>query len=134
MKKYIGQTGTFSKTITETDVYNFAGICADFNPLHVNEDIAKKSKFRSRVVHGALINSFISTVLGMYMPGPGTIYLKQESDFVKPVFFGDTITAIAEIESIDINNIAVLKTTVMNQREEVVIEGKATVKMPLDKK
>lgn len=129
----IGQIAQFSKTISETDVYNFAGICGDFNPVHVNKVEAEKSIFGKQVVHGALVASLISTAIGMYLPGPGTIYMKQESKFLRPVYFGDTVTAIVEIVSIDERQRATLRTQVINQRNECVIDGTALVKLP-DKK
>lgn len=127
---YEGKKGTFSKTISETDVYNFAGICGDFNPIHVNRIEAEKSFFGKQIVHGFLVASFISTVIGMQMPGPGTIYLGQKCKFLKPVYIGDTITAEVTIVSIDSKNNAVLKTIVMNQDNVIVIEGEALVKLP----
>lgn len=130
MDYFVGQKAEISKTITETDVYNFAGVCGDFNPVHVNVSEAEKSIFKNRVAHGALVSSFISTVLGMYLPGPGTIYLSQKCDFLKPVYFNDTITAKVEICSIDIRGKARLRTQVYNQREEMVIDGEAIVKLP----
>ncbi len=125
----VGDSGSFSKTISETDVYNFAGICGDFNPVHVNRVYAENSLFAGRIVQGALLNSFISTVLGMYMPGPGTIYLSQESRFVKPVYIGDTVTVNVTIISISKN--VVLKTEIFNQKNECVLTGSAKVKLPL---
>lgn len=95
-----GQTASFSKTISEYDVYQFAGITGDFNEVHLNQIKAEKSIFKNRVAHGMLISSFVSTVLGMYLPGPGTIYLKQSLKFCKPVYIGDTITAIVTIREI----------------------------------
>lgn len=130
MKYYIGQSAEISKTITETDVYNFAGICGDFNSLHVNAVMAEKSIFGKRVVHGALISSFISTVLGMYLPGEGTIYLRQEVNYRKPVYFEDTITARVVIQEILENGNAVLETYVLNQKGERVLDGTAVVKLP----
>lgn len=134
MEYYIGKNKSFSKTITEYDVYSFAGICGDFNPVHVNNEEAKKSIFNGRIAHGMLVSSFISTVLGMYLPGPGTIYLKQTVSFKRPVYIGDTITAKVTIK--DINNekgIATLNTIVFNQENVVVIDGEAVVKLPNDK-
>lgn len=131
MDYYLEQNKSFSKTITECDVYNFAGICGDFNPVHINKEEAKQSIFNGQVAHGMLVSSFISTVLGMYLPGPGTIYLKQTLSFKKPVYIGDTITAKVTIK--DINNekgIAKLNTIVLNQENVVVVEGEAVVKLP----
>lgn len=130
MKYYIGQSAQISKTITETDVYTFAGICGDFNSLHVNAVVAEKSIFGKRIVHGALVSSFISTVLGMYLPGEGTIYLRQEVNYRKPVYFEDTITARVVIREILENGNAVLETSVLNQKGERVLDGTAVVKLP----
>lgn len=130
MEFTIGQSAEFSKTISESDVYLFAGICGDFNPVHINEVYARDSMFQRRIVHGALVNAFISTVLGMYLPGEGTIYLSQESHFKKPVYIGDTITAQVEIIDINEKKRAHLKTMVRNQEGEVVLEGTAYVKLP----
>ena len=127
---YVGQQSEISKTISETDVYTFAGICGDFNPVHINEIEAQKSIFGKRIVHGALISSFVSTVLGMYLPGPGTIYMKQISKFVKPVYINDTITARVIIKDIDEKNHAVCETIVLNQKNEIVMNGEALVKLP----
>lgn len=127
---YVGQEGRFSKTIEVNDVYNFAGITGDFNPLHINEVAASDSIFGKRVVHGMLVSSLFSTVIGMVMPGLGSIYLSQESSFIKPVFIGDTITAIVTIVSLDEKNRATLRTEVINQRNERVIIGTAKVILP----
>lgn len=130
MNYYVGQSAQISKTITETDVYNFAGICGDFNSLHINKAAAEKSIFGQRIAHGALLSSFISTVLGMYLPGDGTIYLKQEVRYRKPVYFEDTITAKATIQKIFENGNALLETCAFNQNGECVIDGTALVKLP----
>lgn len=127
----IGATASFSKTISETDVYLFAGISGDFNPAHVNAVEAAKGMFKQRVVHGMLTASFISTVLAMYLPGPGSIYVGQELQFRAPVFIGDTVTATVEcIEKLDERKWARFKTTVTNQDGKVVLTGVATVIPP----
>lgn len=130
---YVGQKGEFSKTITEYDVYGFAGISGDFNPVHINEIKASESIFTKRIVHGILVLSYVSTVIGMYMPGPGTIYMEQNSRFVKPVYIGDTITASVEIVSINERGHAKLITEVFNQKNEKVLVGEAVVKLPKKK-
>lgn len=130
MRFKVGQIAEFSKTISEFDVYAFAGICGDFNPCHVNEIAAQKGIFGKRVVHGALINAFISTVLGMYLPGEGTIYLSQNSRFLKPVFIGDTITAKVTILEIDEKKHAKLSTIVSTSDGKTVLEGEAVVLLP----
>ena len=92
----IGDTATFSKTISEFDIYQFAGITGDFNPMHINEEFADTTIFEDRIAHGLLTGSFISTVLGMKLPGPNSIYLSQSFSFTAPVKIGDTITAKVE--------------------------------------
>jgi 3-hydroxybutyryl-CoA dehydratase len=124
----IGQTASFSKTITETDVGLFAGITGDFNPLHVSQPAAEASRFGGRIAHGMLSASLICTVLGMQLPGPGTIHLGQTLRFVRPVRLGDTVTASAEIiELIGDKRRVRLKTMCTNQNGDVVVEGEALV-------
>ncbi len=133
MKKHIleiGSRGSFTKTITEYDISAFAGVTGDFNPVHINEEAAKKSPFGRRIAHGMLTGSFISTVLGMKMPGEGTIYLEQSLKFTAPVYIGDTCTASVEITDIlnEEKGIYKLDTQVINQNGKVVSEGFAVVK------
>lgn len=130
MKYTVGQNASFSKTITEYDVYGFAGITGDFNPLHVNQEKCKELLFGKRIAHGMLTASFLSTVIAAYLPGPGTIYMEQDIRFVKPVFLGDTITASVEITELLDRRKARLKTTVVNQDGDLVVDGKALVKFP----
>ena len=128
---HIGDSASVSKTVTETDVYLFAGITGDLNPAHVNDEVSSKTMFKGRIAHGMLSAGFISAVLGMYLPGPGTIYLGQELKFTKPVKFGDTVTATATVvEKMDDKNIVKLETICTNQNGDVVIKGMATVMPP----
>lgn len=127
----IGDHASVTKTVSETDVYLFAGITGDLNPAHTNEVAASKTMFKTRIAHGMLGAGFISAVLGMYLPGPGTIYMGQELKFTKPVHIGDTVTATATVEEIILEkNRVILDTTVVNQDGEIVIQGKATVMTP----
>lgn len=127
----VGDVATFSKTVTEADVVNFAGVSGDFNPAHLNEAAAKEGIFGRRIAHGMLSASFISTVLGTQLPGEGTIYMGQELRFVKPVFFGDTVTATCTVtEKIEEKNRLKIETVVTNQDGEPVITGFATVMPP----
>lgn len=124
----IGMKRSVSKTITETDIYNFAGIIGDINPLHVNEEYAKNTRFKTRIAHGMLTASFFSTLVGMCIPGADAIYLGQNLKFLLPVKIGDTITATGEVTKIiPEKKIAYMKTIVVNQKGETVIEGEATV-------
>jgi len=123
-----GQRASVTKTISEADVYAFAGITGDFNPLHVDAEFGRRSRFGERIAHGMLTAGLISAVLGMKLPGPGGIFLGQTLKFLKPVNFGDTITAEAEVVSYRIEKrILTLKTTCANQRGEQVIEGEAVL-------
>ena len=131
----VGQSDSFSKTITETDVYLFAGITGDLNPAHVDEEYAQNTRFGKRIAHGMLSAGLISNVLGTKLPGPGTIYLGQQVDFKAPVYFGDTVTAVVEVEElIPEKNRAILHTYCRNQEGVIVVEGKATVMPPKGKK
>lgn len=127
----VGDFATFTKTVSESDVYMYAGISGDFNPAHINAVEAEKGIFGERIAHGMLTASFISTVLGTRLPGPGTIYLSQELSFKRPVKFGDTIEAKVEvIEKIEEKNRLIVRTTCTNQHGELVIDGKAMVMPP----
>ena len=127
----IGDNASFTKTITDTDIYLYAGISGDFNPAHVNQVEAEKGMFGKRIAHGMLSAGLISAVLGTMLPGPGTIYMGQELRFTKPVFVGDTIPAtITVAELIPEKNRAKLETVCTNQDGEVVIKGMATVMPP----
>ena len=129
----IGEEASFSKTITETDVYLFAGISGDFNPLHLNEDFAKLTPFKTRIAHGALPQSLIARVLGMMLPGLGTIAVEIRCRFKAPTFFGDTITAKARVgEKIEDKRWVRMVLTWTNQREEIIAEGEAVVIPPPD--
>lgn len=130
----IGDKASFTKTISETDVYLFAGITGDLNPAHINEVEASQGMFKGRIAHGILVTGLISTVLGMYLPGPGTIYMGQELKFTAPVRIGDTITAEVEVmEIIAEKNRIKVKTTCTNQDGKVVIDGSAMVMPPKGK-
>lgn len=127
----IGDQASVTKTVTETDVYLFAGITGDLNPAHIDEVSAGQSRFGGRIAHGVLGAGFISAVLGMKLPGPGTIYLGQELKFTRPVYIGDTITATCTVNEIKAEkNIVKLETVCTNQSGEVVITGMATAMPP----
>ena len=125
----VGDTESFSKTVTEADIVNFAGTTGDFNPVHVDAEYASKSMFKERIAHGMLMAGFISSVLGTQLPGPNSIYLGQTLEFKLPVKIGDTVTATVTVaEKRDEKRILKLDTTVTNQRDEVVVSGGAVIK------
>ncbi len=127
----IGDSASFTKTLSEADIYLFAGITGDLNPAHVDAVSAAGGMFKQRIAHGMLSASFISTVLAMRLPGPGTIYVGQDLQFRGPVFIGDTITARVECtEKLEQRKWAKFKTTVTNQDGKLVVAGEATVIPP----
>ncbi len=124
----IGEEASFTKTVSEADVYNYAGVTGDFNPAHINESFAKKTMFGGRIAHGMLSAGFISTVLGTKLPGPGCIYVSQDLKFTAPVHFGDTITAKVKVinKNVEKNRVE-LETECINQKDDTVIKGKAVL-------
>ncbi|NLC66119.1 MAG: MaoC family dehydratase [Clostridium sp.] len=127
----LGDVSVYSRTVTETDVVLFGGVTGDLNSAHFNEEYAKKTFFKGRIVHGMLTASYFSTIFGTQLPGAGTIYLGQDLKFTKPVRFNDTITASAKVIEIkEEKNIVVFETIAKNQNDEVVVTGKATVMPP----
>ena len=124
----VGQSAMFSKTVSESDVYLFAGISGDFNPVHVNEEYAKEGMFKKRIAHGILTASLISTVLGTKLPGPGAIYAKQDLKFLAPVFIGDTLTATCTVKEIIAEKKRVIMDCVVsNQIGAKVLTGEAAL-------
>ncbi len=120
----IGDSASFSKTITDFDVKMFAGITGDFNPVHIDKEFAKDTMFKDRIAHGMLVASLFSTVLGTQLPGEGAIYVGQELKFTKPVYLEDTITAKVTVTELDVEkNRVTLETIATNQNGDVVIKG-----------
>ncbi|MHC8514938.1 MaoC family dehydratase [Sporosarcina sp. ITBMC105] len=129
----IGQQASCCKTITETDVVLFAGISGDFNPVHMNKEYAKQTRFKERIAHGLLTSSLLSQLLGVHLPGRGSVYVEQSIRFTAPVFIGDTITAKATVLEIDEHRrILTLLTECFNQAEQTVLTGTAKMKVPLE--
>lgn len=125
---YVGQKSSISKTISESDINTFAGIIGDLNPIHVNAEYAKTTRFGERIAHGMLTASFLSTIVGMCIPGADAIYLSQELKFLLPVKIGDTITATGTVTKIiEEQKIGYLDMTIVNQRGEVVVAGEGKV-------
>jgi acyl dehydratase len=128
MKIKPGDTASVSKTITDDDIHKFADVSGDHNPLHLDDEFARTTRFGRRIAHGMLCASLISSVIANQLPGQGSIYLGQTLQFVAPVFPGDTVTAQVTVVSIRADKpIVKLETICTNQRDEVVIKGEATV-------
>ncbi len=127
----VGDNANMRKTVTEGDVYLYAGISGDQNPVHIDKVYAESTQFGSRIAHGMFTAGYITAVLGMKLPGPGCIYMGQELRFTAPVRFGDTIdTKVEVIEVIPEKKRVVLSTVCTNQDGKDVITGKATMYMP----
>jgi 3-hydroxybutyryl-CoA dehydratase len=128
MKFKPGDTASISKTITDDDIRMFAAASGDHNPLHLDDEFARQTRFGRRIAHGMLSASLISAVIAHELPGQGSIYLGQSLRFVAPVFPGDTVTATATVISMrEDKPILTLETVCTNQRDEVVVRGEATV-------
>jgi len=124
----IGERASLTKTITEDDVNACAELVGDFNPIHVDEEYARRSRFGRRIAHGVFTGGLISAVLGTKLPGPGSIYLSQKLDFRAPVYIDDTITATVEVAAWRPDKrILTLKTDCHNQDEKLIATGKAVV-------
>jgi len=126
----VGDKGAFTKTISENDVFAFADISGDFNPLHIDEEYAKRSVFGRRIAHGILTAGIISTVLGAEIPGLGTIFVELHIKFLKPVFLGDTVTATATVMEIVNPKRVRMMVACLNQQGEDVAVGNALVVPP----
>jgi 3-hydroxybutyryl-CoA dehydratase len=125
---HVGDVAELAKTVTETDIALFAGVTGDFNPVHIDQVAAERSMFKGRVAHGMLSAGFISAVIGMKLPGTGSIYLSQSLRFTKPVRIGDTVTARVEVlEVLATKRRVRLATSCRNQQGETVVEGEAVV-------
>jgi 3-hydroxybutyryl-CoA dehydratase len=122
----VGMSASVTRTITDADVVQFAELSGDNNPVHLNDDYAKTTPFKARVVHGMFSAALISAVLGTRLPGPGAIYIDQQLRFKAPVFIGDAVVASAEVQDIDLRRRRVKLKTVCTVDGKVVAEGYAT--------
>ncbi len=125
-----GMSASFTKTVTEHDIVLFGEVSGDVNPVHFDEDFAKTTIFKGRIAHGVLTASYISTVLGMKMPGPGTIFMSLTTRFKGPVRIGDTVTAICTVRNVVSEKRRVTFDCVCKVGDTVVIEGEALVMTP----
>jgi len=129
----IGDKAEMTKQISDSDIRTFADLSGDTNPVHLDEEAGKNSRFGKRVAHGMLSASLISAVLGKQLPGEGSIYLGQNLKFKAPVFIDDVVTVTVEVTALrEDKGIVTLKTTCTNQGGTVVIDGEATVLVPSD--
>jgi 3-hydroxybutyryl-CoA dehydratase len=126
----VGDSASFSKTVTAADIDQFAAVTGDTNPVHLDEAYAAGTMFKGRIAHGMLSAGFISTVLGTRLPGPGAIYLKQELTFRAPVRIGDTVTATATVTELFPEKKRAALKTVCTVGDTVVVEGAALLLVP----
>lgn len=125
----VGARATRVRTITDSDIVRFAEVSGDRNPVHLDEAYAARSLFGQRVAHGFLTGSMISAVIGMELPGPGSIYLGQTLKFLAPVHIGDTVTVSVEVIGVrEEKRLITLRTDCTNQDGVLVLTGEATVK------
>jgi 3-hydroxybutyryl-CoA dehydratase len=130
---HVGQRAMVSKTITEADVVLYAGIVGDFSPLHINEEYARTTRLGARTVPSMLIGGLVSSVLSNQLPGPEFVFLRQQFEFLAPVFIGDTVTAWVEVVSVEQQKrIVCLRTDCYNQANKQLLTGEAVL-MVLEK-
>lgn len=124
----VGDSEWLRRTVTDGDIANFAGVSGDFNPLHVDETYASGTLFKGRIAHGFFTATLITNLIGNRLPGPGSVYLRQEVRFLAPVRVGDTLTGEVEVvEKIPEKKHIRLKTTVSNQEDVRVLDGEALI-------
>jgi len=127
----LGQTAVYTKTVTDADILAFAGVSGDTNPIHLSDDFAKTTMFEGRIAHGMLSASFISTLIGTRLPGPGAIYMSQNLKFLAPVRPGQTVNTRATVTDINHEKARITLHTQCMVGDEVVIEGEALIKVPV---
>lgn len=125
-----GMSAVYSRTITDTDLRNFSGVTGDTNPMHLNEEYAKNTFFKDRIVHGFLTAGLLSTVIGTKLPGPGCIYVSQTLQFKAPVYVGDTVYARATITKLIPEKRRVILQTQCSVKDTIVLDGEAVVQLP----
>lgn len=130
----VGMTADYTKTFTEADTVLFVGITGDDNPVHIDQEYAETTMFKSRILHGIMTAGLISTVIGTRIPGRGAIYVSQSLRFKAPVRHGDTVTARATVTALDPAKRRVTLGTVCLVKGKVVLEGEAVVVAPTRQK
>ncbi len=124
----IGDKYSTSREVTDEVIRKFAEVSGDYNPIHLDEEFAKTTRFGKRIAHGMLSGAFISAILGNEFQGRTVIYLSQTLKFTAPVFIGDTVTATATITNIrEDKNIVTLETICTNQDGETLVKGESAI-------
>ena len=130
MNYYVGQKATFDREILHQDIVRFAELSGDFNPIHIDENYAKTQGFPGAIAHGDFSMALISALIATELPGPGTIFISYNIQFLQPVVVGDRVTVEVEIEELGERRRAKLKTTLTNQKGITVLRGSALVRLP----
>ena len=125
-----GMSESYTRTVTEADVDLFGAVTGDLNPLHFNEEYAKGTVFKGRIAHGMLTTSYLSTVLGTKMPGPGAIFVSAAVRFKAPVRIGDTVTATCTVRSINMHRKRATFDCIVRSGDTTVVQGEAIVMVP----
>lgn len=126
----IGMEVSYSQTITDSDVKSFSGISGDKNPVHMDEEYARNSRFKKRIAHGMLSASYFSSLFGTKLPGEGCVYVSQSLNFKRPVYLGDTVTARVIVKSVNIDKKRVFFETICKVKNKIVISGDAEIYVP----
>ncbi|MAM87409.1 MaoC/PaaZ C-terminal domain-containing protein [Allohahella sp. A8] len=129
----VGDTATYTKSLTEDQIILFAAMSGDVNPVHLDQDYAENTIFKGRVAHGMWSGALISAAIATVMPGPGSIYLEQSMKFRRPVKIHDTLTVNLKVEEKQTKNRVLISCKVCNQNNEVVLEGDARIIAPTEK-
>jgi 3-hydroxybutyryl-CoA dehydratase len=125
-----GMSESFTKAVTEKDIQLFGEVSGDMNPVHFDEEYAKTTPFKGRIAHGMLSLSYVSTVLGMKMPGPGTIFMSATCRFRAPVRIGDSVTATCTVREVNKEKRRVIFDCVCKVKDATVVDGEALVMAP----
>ena len=123
----VGQSAEFLKLISEEDIKQFARLTGDNNPIHLDDEYAKKTMFKKRIAHGLLTASFISTVIATKLPGQGSIYLDQSLKFLAPVYIGNQIRIFVKVTKKNIEKRIVMLSTEAYVSEKKIITGEARI-------
>lgn len=127
---FIGMKASSSHLITDEKIRGFANISEDYNPIHLNDEYAKDSKFGKRIAHGAMVSSFFSSLFATKLPGPGSIYVSQETKYKKPVFIDDIVLVEIEVIDIELKRNRVYFSTTCFVKDVEVLSGKAEIYIP----
>ena len=126
----IGMNVSYSQTITDADIRSFANISGDRNPIHLDEEYAKKSRYKKRIAHSLMTASYFSALFGTKIPGEGCVYVFQSLNFKRPVYINDKITATIEVVDIDKIKRRVFFNTICKVKNKIVINGEAEIYVP----